>query len=52
MSSSEEAPVKSLQNAMGEKGQGEAPQHGEAGEQGTGGGNLLMLPKSAMNCGG
>ena len=29
MSSGEEAPVKSLRNAMGEKGQGEAPQHGE-----------------------
>ena len=49
--SGDEAPVEILRNAMGKKGQGNAPKHRDATEPGRGGGNLLEPPESSK-CGG
>ena len=49
--SGEEGPVGLLRNAMGKKGQGNAPKHRDATEPGRGGGNLLEPPESSK-CGG
>ena len=52
MNSGDAAPVEILRNAMGEKGQGDAPKHRKATEPERGGGNLLELPESSKSGGG
>ena len=52
VNSGEEATAKSLRNAMGKKGQGNARKHREEREPERGGGNLLELPESTIYGGG